>query len=407
MPNPRPYTLLIAVGISPAVLTETVFAIHAGSGRVPSAVHVATTRIGRDTVEALLEGKERIDSRTGQPFKDAEDRWTPFCKDVLGRSQPIDITYHVPSVGSQPLSDVRTSGEDTQFANTCHTLVEELTRGDALPVVGSIAGGRKTMSAHLMTAFSLFGRKQDELTHVLVSDPRLEKPDSTFYYPVPGSDTYHSHAQALDLVRIPFLPIRAVMEDEVLTQLPDDRRDLETLRDVLEPYEIARADVGDVTLVLGDQSARLRFTGTTQGDMVATCDLTPSQAATLLVFAEQRTRADAPLPAAALYDDTAPGPHSVEAQRAAVARCCSQFDTPKPWNPQKSHVSKAFSALKRRLDETPIATRMFAIEGAGSDPRLYDWAGAKPSFTVAVQYPETPAEADWPFDHIAVSRVAQ
>jgi CRISPR-associated protein (TIGR02584 family) len=45
----------------------------------------------------------------------------------------------------------------------------------------SIAGGRKSMGFFAGYAFSLFGRTQDRLSHVLVNDPFESFPD--FYFP--------------------------------------------------------------------------------------------------------------------------------------------------------------------------------------------------------------------------------
>jgi CRISPR-associated protein (TIGR02584 family) len=54
----------------------------------------------------------------------------------------------------------------------------------------SIAGGRKTMGYYLGYALSLYGRPQDRLSHVLVSDPYETNRD--FYYPTPYEHPIHS-----------------------------------------------------------------------------------------------------------------------------------------------------------------------------------------------------------------------
>ena len=398
------YTLISVLGVSPAVLTETVFALREKTDRTPSAVHVITTRVGEAFVRARLQGEALDNPLSGLPFEDAEDRWTPFCRDILDRENALAIHYHVPEDDNgQPLSDVRNDTQDKQFGNLCYTLVERLTRSGQRALVGSMAGGRKTMSAHLMTAFSLYGRRKDHLTHVLLDNPELEDPRNGFYYPVPGSPNYLSHKNDLDLVEIPFLPIRAVVQDNVLAEMPRDERDPEALRKVLEPYAISRDDVERVTLELRDQEARLVFEGL--GETLDVATLSPSQTATLLVFAELRRQVEGPLQKghfydnSVAYDDDPPG--RIDDQRKAVATCCGRIVDPgdwTTWDPEKNHHSKAMSELKNRLAETPIAERMFVIDGSNTRPPLYDWVGVAPDFEVTALYP--PSDDDWPFNNI-------
>ncbi|MEL7363626.1 MAG: hypothetical protein AAFN13_16235, partial [Bacteroidota bacterium] len=57
---PDRYCLVAALGLAPAVLTETVWSLWADAGVVPSEVHVLTTRVG----------------------------WTQACKELLGHAVP-------------------------------------------------------------------------------------------------------------------------------------------------------------------------------------------------------------------------------------------------------------------------------------------------------------------------------
>ncbi|CAK0767755.1 hypothetical protein CCP4SC76_4870001 [Gammaproteobacteria bacterium] len=86
----------------------------------------------------------------------------------------------------------------------------------------SIAGGRKTMGFYLGYALSLFGRPQDRLSHVLVSEPFESSWD--FFYPTPHSrvittrdnklaDTAQAH---VILAQIPFVRLRETLPERLL-----------------------------------------------------------------------------------------------------------------------------------------------------------------------------------------------
>jgi CRISPR-associated protein (TIGR02584 family) len=375
----RPYTLLIATGQSPQVVTETIFELHRTDALQPASVHVVTTRVGRVFGEALLQGKERTDPIRGDRIENARDRWTPFCDEVLGRD-PVDLHFHVPEVQDQALEDIRRCGDDTRFSSICYTLVEELTREDELPLVGSIAGGRKTMSAHMMTAFSVYARSDDRLTHVLLTDPDLEY-DADFFYPESGSPGY---GQLLDLVDVRFPRLRPVLQSGLLDELPEARADLSAILDALEPYNVSPRAVRQIDLELRDHGARLVFLG--DEDELAICELTPKQASTLAVFIELRAQSDGPVPALHFIDND-----TVEKQRAAVASLCTKNSFTE-WT-STDDVSKAFSDVNRALRSVVLAERLIQIEGLSTEPREYDWPEPPPSLTARSARPNEL----WPF----------
>lgn len=400
-----PYNLLVAMGQSPQVITETIFELNRpGYDLQPAAVHVVTTRVGRAYGRAQLLGEPQSDPARGTPIEGVKARWPIFCEKVLGRSPengkaPVDLTFHVPEVGAEGLEDIQHQGDDTRFANLCYELVEHLTREDQLTLIGSIAGGRKTMSAHLMTAFTVYGRPDDRLTHVLLSDPSLEG-DPSFFYPEQGSPRY---GQLLDLVDIRFPRLRALLEEDLIEGLPDDRQDLEAILDALDPHIASTRTVSQVQVHFENGGAQVTFEG---GDgTLDTCTLQPKQAATLLVFAERRAAAGEPVPSTDLTygssdfnepsDSNGFGNSNIPKQRRAVQHLCSQTGKLDPWE-ETNDVSKDISRLKDPLRKTPIASRLLKIEGLSREPRLYDWPGEAPDLQVTSRYPDE----SWPFEHI-------
>jgi len=397
---PRPFNFLAAMGQSPQVITETLFEIKRTEDRVPTAVHVVTTRVGRAYGNALLLGNERSDPLRGGAIEGTADRWMPFCLNVLGRSAPasdaeeqqddetpdypVDLTFHVPEVDDRGLGDIRRRGDDTQFANLCYRLVEQLTREDAFPLVGSIAGGRKTMSAHLMTAFSVYARPEDRLTHVLLSDPDLER-DPSFFYPEEGTPGY---ARLLDLVDVRFPRLRTVIEADLIDGLPDDRRDLEGILDVLDPHIQSARRPDCIELRLTDHGAAVHFS--IEGEEIGRCELTPARAATLAVFAEHAAAHDGAVPVPAFV-----GSERVHEQRSAVMSLCAE-GAPKPWTATED-LSKARHALNERLARVPLADRYLYIDNLSGTPVRYTWHEAPP---VSIDVTSRFAGEKWPFDHL-------
>ena len=116
----------------------------------------------------------------------------------------------------RPLEDLRTQCDNDAAADAMTELVRQLTADPETALHVSIAGGRKTMGYYLGYALSLFGRRQDVLSHVLVSTPFESHPD--FYYPSRSERIIHTfgpNPRPLDcrnaevrLARIPFVRLR-------------------------------------------------------------------------------------------------------------------------------------------------------------------------------------------------------
>jgi hypothetical protein len=88
----------------------------------------------------------------------------------------------------------------------------------------SIAGGRKTMGFLAGHALSLFGRPQDRLSHVLVADSFVTRPD--FFYPPKSPRVIYDQMNRpvrtdqaqLVLADIPFLRLRGQLPENLLAE---------------------------------------------------------------------------------------------------------------------------------------------------------------------------------------------
>ena len=201
-----PQTILLAVtGMSPAILTETVWALACENPPViPARVVVITT----------LPGKARIDEELFKPTSDCGNRkvWQALRDAVFQTAGPslklsqaefdnllifeeprLIVRRDATEGRSYPVEDIRTPADNETAADFILDEVRKITANADTTLIASLAGGRKTMGALLYAAMSLLGRPQDRLTHVLVSEP-FEDPGLAprFYFPT-QPDTLHQH----------------------------------------------------------------------------------------------------------------------------------------------------------------------------------------------------------------------
>jgi CRISPR-associated protein (TIGR02584 family) len=208
-------TLLAVTGLSPAIVTETLWALAMRKPRIlPRRVAFVTT----------MTGAAKIESELFTPRPDWNDLsvWESLRKslkagpDELIAEPPHVISMPDPSSGRAiPLDDIRTPAENQAAAEFIFARVWDVVRDKHCHLIASVAGGRKTMGALLHSAVSLIGRENDLITHVLVSAPFDTLPG--FFYPAQPHCPLHDvrsgcvreAAQAeITLAEVPFVPLR-------------------------------------------------------------------------------------------------------------------------------------------------------------------------------------------------------
>jgi CRISPR-associated protein (TIGR02584 family) len=207
--------LLCVAGMTPQIITETLYALTQEQGERVDEIRVITT----------LAGQERIIKTLLDP---AQGRFFEFCRDFGIESACVrfDQTSIAPvqTADGRTLEDIRLRADNERAADRICEIVRELTSRPETRIHASAAGGRKTMGIYLASALQLFGRKQDVVSHVLVNEPFENHPD--FFYPPPQSRTLDlkdrqgqvigqvSTADAkIELADIPFVRLRGVLED--------------------------------------------------------------------------------------------------------------------------------------------------------------------------------------------------
>jgi CRISPR-associated protein (TIGR02584 family) len=260
--------LLAVSGLSPQIVTETVYALAVG---VPAADRFVPTEI---EIVTTAEGAGRIERCLLDPDNGAFHR---LCSDfgLTGIEFTARQIHVVQDTDGSPLSDIRTEEQNTQLADTITGRVRALTADPNCALHVSLAGGRKTMGFYAGYALSLFGREQDRLSHVLVSEPYESKPG--FWYPEPGADSADA---CVTLASIPFVRLRH--------GLP------RTLRDGSEGFAatVAAADAAVGSPRLSIDLARREITADSQR-----IRLQPAPFAFYVALASRAQRGAPPLPA--------------------------------------------------------------------------------------------------------------
>lgn len=174
--------LLSVTGMSPAVVTETLYALVTEKGFIPTEIQAITTEQGKNKLlEALLGIEGGRKERKGALQEFIEDYGDKYGFSSIHFDE--SCVHIITNENGQNLPDIRTPEENEHAANSIVQLVGNLCQDEDMQLHVSIAGGRKTMGFFMGYALSLYGREQDSLSHVLV-DSQYESLAS-FYYPKP------------------------------------------------------------------------------------------------------------------------------------------------------------------------------------------------------------------------------
>lgn len=215
--------LLCVAGMTPQIITETLYAVTQEQGQQIDEIRVITTLGGRNRLHSAL-----LDPEHGQFFA--------FCRDY--GLDPAAIKFDETTIAllrtpdGLTLNDIRTPQENEYAGDQICDIVRALCQDPATRLHASAAGGRKTMSIYLTAAMQLFGRADDTLSHVLVgltedapADVRVEdfEMNPSFYYPPPEPrqlDVKDRHGKVVKqvatqhariyLAEIPFIRLRGI-----------------------------------------------------------------------------------------------------------------------------------------------------------------------------------------------------
>jgi CRISPR-associated protein (TIGR02584 family) len=203
--------LLAVSGMSPQIITETLYALHREAAWLPDEVHLITTINGRDRANLqLLQGAQHF------------TRLLKELKITRKITFSLDTIHVIIDRNGNALEDLRTPQDNEAAADFITERIRQITADPATELHVSLAGGRKTMGFYAGYALSLFGRPQDRLSHVLVSSEYESLPD--FFYPTRKTHVIYKHDKTpvdtskatVWLAEIPFVRLRDSLPNHLL-----------------------------------------------------------------------------------------------------------------------------------------------------------------------------------------------
>jgi len=188
--------LLAISGLTPQIVTESLYVLAVKEKIEISEIYIITTRRG----EQVLQGK---DKSSITPNISIKSEISELCNNNDIKTPRFSYKNNVIAAEEEStfLYDVRTDEENILFPNKAAEVVKKLTEDDNVALHVSIAGGRKSMSAHLALVMSLFARSKDKLYHIL-TDEKFEF--GNFYPKTKGEEN------ALILAELPFVKLRSL-----------------------------------------------------------------------------------------------------------------------------------------------------------------------------------------------------
>jgi CRISPR-associated protein (TIGR02584 family) len=218
--------LLAVTGLSPQVVTETLFGIVEAGIEWPDEIQIITTKRGKEQARLGL----IVDGMGKQSLLEK------FCYDYQ-RKLPIlteNTIFVVPDANGGEVDDARTYEDQEALADFIVSHVARLCGDPNIQLHASLAGGRKTMTFFLGYAMTLFSRIGDRLSHVLVDE--VFEGNRDFYYPTPYTNVINGRGvnEKLDtsrakviLAEIPFIRQRQQLHKNTIKSLENESyRDL-------------------------------------------------------------------------------------------------------------------------------------------------------------------------------------
>ena len=244
MTSARRKILIAGMGTSPAVLSNVVWALaHGEKPVVPDEIVVFITKNGKTLLK-----KELFDDGV----------WADMLKSLA--SEGIDIEgklifgetsiRSIPDVRGNEIDDLRTGDDNLRAADFMLGELRKYTEDNGTELHVSIAGGRKTMSALLLSCMTLLGREDDKVYHVLLPQEFEGGTTPVFYYPKRGmrfksrvtGKSYSGGKVKCELFEVPFVRMRGWYQEK-FKNIPPSYRTLISKVQTVAPPAVAYPEI--------------------------------------------------------------------------------------------------------------------------------------------------------------------
>ena len=247
----RKELFLFIVGITPQIVTETIYAlIHKNPPIHPDRILIITTSTGKDKLEKELIKSGRLEA---------------FFKEFKLKAVAPEIMV-IKNGKGEPLDDIKTYTDNEDTGDFITSIVEKLTEDKGVRLHCSLAGGRKTMGFYLGSALSFFGRPWDKLYHVLVNPEFESHPD--FYWKPKKNKTIEARLPdgsirrintrdaSIQLAELPFIRLGekfSIKKKGFRELVKEGQREL----DIAHIQKELRVDLRARTITIGDVSIKM------------------------------------------------------------------------------------------------------------------------------------------------------
>lgn len=295
--------LLAVTGMSPAILTETLWALANPADDaepvIPHRIIAVTTTEGRARLEQLFQPSPQLGGVA--PWDALRNALAARGHNLTGRlrfgltgDDIRVITAADPATGrTRELPDIRDRADNEAAADFLLEQVRAIVENPDTQLIASIAGGRKTMSALLYACLTLVGRETDRLTHVLVSEPFETlrdfwfpaQPGGPLLLPARSAESVSPASAVVDLADVPFVPLRNLFQRELGAKPGSFLRLVENCR-----AGVRRRAAENLNVILDSTRAELQVNS-------QTFKLAPTEMLTLLFLARRAKHNEPAYPA--------------------------------------------------------------------------------------------------------------
>lgn len=218
--------LMVGLGTSPAILTETIWELaKLAKSVIPDEVVAITTKTGKVRLrEQILSGDDSVWQRLRKALADEGHDLTNRL--VFGETS-IRV---MPDGRGDEIDDLRTGADNLRAADFMLQQLRQYTEDPGTVVLTSIAGGRKTMSALLFSCMTLLGREGDRVYHILLPAPFEGGVEPPFYFPEKGvkytardGQTFCGSRVKGELFEVPYVRMRGWYQEKFSTLPPSYR----------------------------------------------------------------------------------------------------------------------------------------------------------------------------------------
>lgn len=235
--NKKRQILVAGMGTSPAVLTNTVWALaHQREPVVPDEIVVFTTKNGKTLLRQTL--------FDGGIFADMLKCLAREGVNVEGKLMFGDTSIRsIPDAKGNEIDDLRTGEDNLRAADFMLAQLRQYTEDSGVELHVSIAGGRKTMSALLFSCMTLLGRENDKVYHVLLPSEFEGGTEPVFYFPKKGEKyksrltgkSYPGAKVQGELFEVPFVRMRGWYQEKFKNIPPSYRTLISKVQTVAPP----------------------------------------------------------------------------------------------------------------------------------------------------------------------------